>query len=73
MMTEHGFQGVPLETFEEAGRNQFITLLELGLSPESRVIDIGCGVLRLGYWLIPFLHEGCYYGIEPAQQRVNLG
>jgi hypothetical protein len=73
MMEENGFLGVPTESFEQAGRNQFVTLLEAGLVPESKVLDIGCGVLRLGYWLIRFLEDGGYCGIEPAEVRLNLG
>jgi hypothetical protein len=29
------------------------------------VLDFGCGSLRLGRLLIPFLNERRYYGIEP--------
>jgi hypothetical protein len=49
-MDIHGFVGVPRDTFEISGRAQMVRLLENGLVPESRVLDIGCGVLRLGYW-----------------------
>ena len=72
-MARHGFLGVPVETFEDAGRRQFIALLDEGLSPESKVLDIGCGCLRTAYWLIRFLDPGCYYGIEPASVRVEYG
>ncbi len=73
MATDHGFMGVPSNSFEAAGRNQFVTLLELGLLPESRIVEIGCGVLRVAYWLIRFLDPDCYYGIEPAKDRVDMG
>jgi hypothetical protein len=73
MMAQHGFLGVPVETFEDAGRRQFIALLSEGLCPESRVLDIGCGCLRTAYWLIRFLDPGCYHGIEPARCRVEYG
>jgi hypothetical protein len=73
MMGKHGFLGVPIETFAEAGRRQFFTLLNEGLNPESLVLDIGCGCLRTGAWLIPFLNPGGYCGIEPARQRVEYG
>lgn len=72
-MSQHGFLGVPLETFEQAGREQLIALLENGLRPESRVLEIGCGCLRIAYWLVRFLEPGGYCGIEPAQQRVAYG
>jgi hypothetical protein len=73
MIAGNGFLGVPAETFELAGRRQLIALLEEGLSPESRVLDIGCGCLRAAYWLIHFLAPGGYYGIEPARRRVECG
>ena len=73
MMAQHGFLGVPIETFEDAGRRQFMALLGEGLCPESRVLDIGCGCLRTAYWLIRFLDPGCYHGIEPAYSRVEYG
>jgi hypothetical protein len=73
MMAQHGFLGVPVETFEDAGRRQFVALLGEGLCPESRVLDIGCGCLRTAYWLIRFLDPGCYHGIEPAYSRVEYG
>lgn len=38
MMDRYGFIGVPRETFEQAGRNQFATLLEQGLLPESKCV-----------------------------------
>jgi len=62
-----------METFDQGGRRQLIALLNEGLNPESKVLDIGCGCLRTAYWLIHFLDPGCYYGIEPARQRVEYG
>lgn len=73
MIAEHGFLGVPADTFEQAGRQQFVALLSEGLVPESKVLDIGCGCLRTAYWLIRFLDPGGYHGIEPARRRVDLG
>ena len=73
MMARHGFLGVPVETFEDAGRRQFIAMLNVGLCPESKVLDIGCGCLRTAYWLTRFLDSGGYHGIEPARCRVEHG
>jgi len=73
MISRHGFLGVPVETFDQGGRRQMIALLNEGLNPESKVIDIGCGCLRTAYWLIRFLDPNCYHGIEPARQRVEYG
>ena len=38
MMSQHGFLGVPTETFETAGRLQLMALLNQGLCPESKVL-----------------------------------
>jgi len=73
MMSRHGFLGVPVPTFEQAGRAQLVALLNEGLNPESTVLEIGCGCLRIASWLIRFLDPGRYYGIEPARQRVEYG
>jgi len=67
------FFGVPIDGFENAGRQQFILLLMSGLMPNSKVVDIGCGVLRAGYWLIHFLDPHCYHGIEPSKERIEAG
>ena len=67
------FLGVPLERFETRGREQLIYLLRAGLTPSSKVVDLGCGVLRGGYWLVHFLDSGCYCGIEPHQGRLRIG
>ena len=63
----------PVERFEAVGRMQLIVLLRNGLYPESNVLDIGCGALRGGYWLINFLNPGCYFGIEPNRRLVDVG
>ena len=73
MISRHGFLGVPVETFEDAGRRQMCALLREGLTPEALVLDVGCGCLRTAYWLVRFLNPGCYFGIEPVRRRVDLG
>jgi len=44
-----------------------------GLTPSTKVLDIGCGTLRLGRNLIPFLDPGNYHGIEPAKRWLDAG
>src|SRR5882672_7511379 len=70
---EKKFLGVPVKDFEKAGREQLAYLLTAGLNPESKVVDVGCGVLRGGYWLIHFLNPGNYCGIEPHKERLETG
>src|SRR5689334_15973601 len=67
------FFGVPIRGFDRGGRAQLILLLMAGLEPRSKVVDLGCGVLRAGYWLVHFLDPGCYHGIEPHEGRLRTG
>ncbi|MEV1053322.1 class I SAM-dependent methyltransferase [Streptomyces sp. NPDC049887] len=46
------------------GQMQFDYLLEHGLRPEHRMLDIGCGNLRAGWRFIEHLGTGNYYGID---------
>jgi predicted TPR repeat methyltransferase len=43
---------------------QFDYLIEHGLRPEHRMLDIGCGNLRGGWRFIDHLEPGHYYGID---------
>ena len=67
------FLGGPIEYFELAGRKLLMLLLNEGLMPDSKILDIGCGCLRCGYWLIHFLDRNCYYGIEPDRAMLDAG
>ena len=67
------FTGGPLRYFEIAGRLQLATLLRKGIYPQLKVLDLGCGCLGGGYWLIHFLDPGCYFGIEPAARMLQQG
>jgi SAM-dependent methyltransferase len=48
----------------ELGRMQFDYLVEHGLKPECRMLEIGCGNLRAGRLFIGYLYSGNYYGID---------
>jgi len=72
-LSRQNFLGGPASEFEVMGRLQLITLLRCGLYPDSKVVDIGCGCLRGGYWLINFLQAGNYFGIEPNVKMLALG
>ena len=72
-LAEKTFLGGPKRDFERVGRLGFEVLLREGLLPSSTVLDVGCGALRLGYWLMRFLDPGCYCGIEPQQDMLKLG
>lgn len=44
-----------------------------GLRAHHSVIDVGCGSLRIGRMLIPFLNTGNYIGVEPNKWLVMDG
>lgn len=51
----------------------FNLLTSIGLRQHHRVLDIGCGSLRVGRLLIPYLNPGNYFGVEPNEWLVNDG
>lgn len=67
------FNGGPVHNFSIIGRLCLITLLKIGITPDSRVLDVGCGALRGGYWLIHFLKSNRYFGIEPNKEMLEAG
>lgn len=67
------FSGGRIEDFEAAGRLQLVTLLEEGLTPQSNLLDVGCGCLRAGWWLMHFLEPDRYFGIEPNDRMLQAG
>ena len=52
---------------------QFNLATLLGLREHHKFLDIGCGSLRLGRLLIPYLLPENYYGIEPNFWQVKEG
>ena len=46
------------------GQMQFDYLVEHGLKPADRLLEIGCGNLRGGWRFIEYLDAGNYYGID---------
>lgn len=68
-----GFTGGPVEHFESIGRYTLESLEQCGMTPESRVLDVGCGALRLGYWLVRYLDPDRYCGLEPTKRYVEIG
>lgn len=46
------------------GKMQFDYLVEHGLKPQDRMLEIGCGNLRAGWRFIQYLDAGNYYGID---------
>ena len=55
----------PPHQYDFMGATQFRLLTALGLRETHSVVDIGCGSLRAGRYLIAYLLPGHYTGIEP--------
>ncbi len=45
----------------------------LRLTPEMRIVDFGCGSLRIGYHTISFLQPGHYLGMDVLPEFLALG
>lgn len=59
--------------WDEIGDLQWSFLLNHGLQPESVLLDIACGSLRLGCRAIPYLAPGHYLGIEKEAELLRVG
>ncbi len=63
----------PPEDYDLIAAMTFNLLTTLGLRQHHTLLDIGCGSLRIGRLLIPYLNRGKYFGIEPAEWLVAEG
>lgn len=55
------------------GRLQYQFLVSQGLEPTHDFLDIACGSLRLGQFLIPFLESGRYFGLDVEPGLIEAG
>jgi SAM-dependent methyltransferase len=55
----------PPHQYDFMGATQFRLLTALGLRETHKVLDLGCGSLRAGRYLMMYLAPGHYCGIEP--------
>ncbi len=70
---EHRARVGPQIYYDLVAAGTFSLLASLGLREHHRLLDIGCGSLRNGRLLIPYLNAGNYVGIEPDPQLVHAG
>jgi len=59
--------------WDTMGALQLKLLRDNGLQPSHKVLDIGCGCLRAGIKIIPYLEPDHYYGIDARQPLLNVG
>lgn len=65
--------GSDAEMWYGIGLLQFHFLVAHGLRHNHIFLDVACGPLRLGQYLIPFLDEGHYFGLEAEPELVKYG
>jgi SAM-dependent methyltransferase len=72
---EHHYRAYvgPPEDYDLIAAMTFNLLTTLGLRQHHSLLDIGCGSLRIGRLLIPYLNHGKYLGIEPNEWLVTEG
>jgi SAM-dependent methyltransferase len=63
----------PPEDYDLIAAMAFNLLTTLGLRQHHTLLDVGCGSLRIGRLLIPYLNRGKYFGIEPNEWLVREG
>ena len=63
----------PPEDYDLISAMAFNLLTTLGLRQHHSLLDVGCGSLRIGRLLIPYLNRGKYFGIEPNKWLVDEG
>jgi len=66
------YVGYPFK-YDLVAAMQFNLLTFLGLREHHRVLDVGCGSLRAGRLLIPYLLANHYFGIEPEEWLLTKG
>lgn len=59
--------------WDAIGKLQRDFLVEQGLQPDHRFIDVGCGSLRAGLHLVGYLNPGHYYGIDINASVIQAG
>src|SRR5438309_9059330 len=63
----------PPEDYDLIAAMTFNLLTTLGLRQCHSLLDVGCGSLRIGRLLIPYLNRGKYFGVEPNKWLVEEG
>ena len=59
--------------WEEIGQLQLDFLKTAGMRPDHKLLDIGCGCLRAGVKIIPYLNPYNYFGIDRDKELLNVG
>jgi hypothetical protein len=63
----------PPNEYDLVSAMSFNLLTTCGLRQNHKLLDIGCGSLRIGRLLIPYLNSGNYVGLEPNRWLIEDG
>jgi SAM-dependent methyltransferase len=55
------------------GQLQCEFLVDRGLSPDDRLLDVGCGSLRGGEHFMRYLDAGNYHGMDISREAIDAG
>jgi len=70
----HATLGPTLKNSDDLTREQFVEIcVDGGVTPETRLLDYGCGTLRTGRLFIRRLRRGHYMGMDVAQSLLDMG
>ena len=61
------------DRFETTAKIEKSFLINQGLLPTHKFVDYGCGSLRLGKEIIPYLNKGNYIGLDMTNHFYDLG
>lgn len=59
--------------WDEIGELQFKFMVEYGLKPHHKLLDLGCGALRGGVHFVRYLDPGNYYGVDCNASLLEAG
>jgi len=59
--------------FDLMGKDHFDYLMYHGLKPNHTFFDVGCGALRTGQHIIPYLNSGNYFGLDRMPELIEYG
>jgi len=63
--------GTDSEMWYGIGKLQYHFLISQGLRHDHMFLDVACGGLRLGQYLIPYLDKGHYFGLDAEPSLVE--
>lgn len=59
--------------WDAMGEWQLQLMQRVGLRPHHRLLDVGCGALRGGVRLVPYLEPGRYHGVDLSASLLEAG